>query len=85
MKKGTKFFLLLIIVLFGYGCVSFLKLSDLQLDGYKFPNNPDKAKLLLKEMGIAHQIHMWDSIETYNVIFEDEFYGFFEFLNFMNF
>jgi hypothetical protein len=77
MKKGTKFFLLLIIVLFGYGCVSFLKLSDLQLDGYKFPNNPDKAKLLLKEMGIAHQIHMWDSIETYNVIFEDEFYGFF--------
>lgn len=76
MKKGIKIFLLLLSVLFLYGCVSFLKLSDLQLDEYKFPNNPNKAKLLLQEMGIAHQIHMWDSIETYNVIFEDEFYGF---------
>ena len=53
-----------------------MKLSDLQLDGYKFPNNPDKAKLLLQEMGVAHKIHMWDSIETYNVSFEDEFHGF---------
>lgn len=77
MKKGIKILLLLLSMLFLYGCVSFLKLSDLQSDEYTFPNNPDKAKLLLQEMGIAHRIHMWDSIETYNVIFEDEFYGFF--------
>lgn len=27
-------------------------------------------------MGVAHGITNWDSIQTYNVIFEDEFYGF---------
>jgi len=27
-------------------------------------------------MGKAHQIDKWNDIETYNVIFEDEFYGF---------
>lgn len=77
MKKTIKIFFLSLAVLCVGGCVSFLKLSDLQLEGYQFPSNTDKAKLLLKEMGLAHQIHMWDSIETYNVIFEDEFYGFF--------
>jgi len=76
MKKIIKIFLLLVAVLLVNGCVSIFQLSDLQLNGYKFPNNTDKAKLLLQEMGIAHQIHMWDSIKTYNVIFEDEFYGF---------
>ncbi|MDA9774240.1 hypothetical protein N9B82_04710 [Saprospiraceae bacterium] len=76
MKKSIKIFFLLISVLSMYGCVNIFKLSDLQSNGYKFPNNIDKAKLLLQEMGVAHKIHMWDSIDTYNVIFEDEFYGF---------
>jgi hypothetical protein len=76
MKKGIKISILFLAVILMYGCVSFLKLSDLQSDGYSYPNNPDKGKLLLGEMGIAHQIHMWDSIETYKVIYEDEFYGF---------
>lgn len=76
MKKVINISLLLMAVVSIYGCVSFFKLSDLQTDGYHYPNNPDKAKLLLKEMGVAHNIHLWDSIETYNVIFEDEFYGF---------
>ena len=76
MKKFIKISLLLISALSVYGCVNVFKLSDLQSNGYKFPNNIDKAKLLLQEMGVAHKIHMWDSIDTYNVIFEDEFYGF---------
>ena len=76
MKKTIKIFFLLTSVILVYGCVNVFKLSDLQSNGYKFPNNIDKGKLLLQEMGIAHKIHMWDSINTYNVIFEDEFYGF---------
>lgn len=76
MKKVFKVVLFLSVIILIHGCISFFKLSDLQLEGYKYPNNPDKGKLLLKEMGEAHQIHIWDRIETYNVIFEDEFYGF---------
>lgn len=76
MKKGLKIFLLLLVALSVFGCVGFFRLSDLQSEGYQFPNNIDRAKRLLHEMGVAHKIHMWDSIETYNVIFEDEFYGF---------
>ena len=58
------------------GCVNFFKISDLQTGDYKYPNHPEKAKLLMREMGVAHQIHKWDSLETYTVKFEDEFYGF---------
>ena len=75
MKFFCNSFLLVLSVLWISGCERSVELSDLRLNTYEFPNNPDKAKRLLKEMGIAHQIHLWDSIETYQVIFEDEFYG----------
>ena len=75
MNKSIKIILMLMAVLLVYGCVNVFKLSDLRSSEYTFPNNIEKAKLLLKEMGVAHKIHMWDSIDTYNVIFEDEFYG----------
>ena len=76
MKRVIKTSLLFIALVSILGCVNILKLSDLQTQGYHYPNNLDKAKLLLKEMGVAHHIHLWDSLETYTVIYEDEFYGF---------
>lgn len=76
MKKIIRITSLLLVAVLIFGCVNFFKLSDLRTDGYQYPNDPDKAKLLMQEMGVAHQIHMWDSIETYHVEFEDEFFGF---------
>lgn len=31
----------------------------------------------MQEMGVAHNIQLWDSIQTYSVTYGDEFYGFF--------
>ena len=76
MKKTIKILLLSLCSLFFCGCVNFFKLSDLQPEAYVFPNNEEKARQLMKDMGVAHSIHLWDSIQTYNVTFEDEFYGF---------
>ena len=61
------------------GCVNVFKLTDLSsgLEDVTYPNSELKAKQLLSEMGKAHGIQYWDSIQTYNVIFKDEFYGFF--------
>ncbi|WP_158977310.1 hypothetical protein [Cellulophaga sp. L1A9] len=76
MKKPLKYIIsilsLIILVALFIGC----KLTDLRPQGYEYPNNIEKAKYLLEEMGKAHQIEKWNDIETYNVIFEDEFYGF---------
>lgn len=52
------------------------KITDLRPDGYEYANNIEHAKQLLEEMGKAHQIENWNNMETYNVIFEAEFYGF---------
>lgn len=76
MRKIIYGTLILLIILLFIGCVNFFKLSDLRTSGYQFPNNTAKAKQLLEEMAVAHNINMWDSIETYNVTYEDEFYGF---------
>ena len=76
MNRVLKFSLLLILVLLVYGCVNFLKLSDLRPEGYAYPNDPAKAQQLLTEMGAAHQISAWDSLTTYHVDFTEEFYGF---------
>lgn len=76
MKKGTKIILALLAVLCIVGAVKFFTLSNLSLEGYEYPNAPEKGRQLLAEMGVAHKIHLWDSASTYNVIFEDEFYGF---------
>lgn len=58
------------------GCVNIFKVVDLRPDDKNPSSNQEKAKTLLEEMGEAHGINYWDSIQTYNVIFKDEFYGF---------
>ena len=63
--------LLLIVGLF-FSC----KITDLRPEGYEYASDIARAKQLLEEMGKAHQIDNWNNMETYNVIFEGEFYGF---------
>lgn len=58
------------------GTFFYFKLSDLRPEGYQYPNDTLKAKQLFEAMGEAHQIDNWNKLETYNVILEDEFYGF---------
>lgn len=77
MKKGIKIILIVFGILLVCGSFFFFKLSDLQPENYEYPNNPAKAKVLLAEMGQAHGIRFWDSIQAYTISFEDEFYGFF--------
>jgi len=72
--KGALFLIIPILV---SGCINIFKLSDLKPENTNFPNSQTKAKQLLADMGKAHGIDIWDSIETYNMIFGDEFYGFF--------
>jgi len=76
MSRLIKLSLFLIISIAISGCVNIFKLSDLKPENAKFTNSQAKAKQLLTDMGKAHGIHVWNSIETYNVTFEDEFYGF---------
>ncbi len=57
-------------------CVNVFSLADLQDKTYQYPQDINKAKSLIKEMGEAHAIHKWNELETYNVIFEDTFFGF---------
>lgn len=72
IKIGICFFAIIAIS----GCVNVFKLADLRVDKENASSNPEKAQQLLTEMGVAHGITYWDSIQTYNVSFEDEFYGF---------
>lgn len=76
MKKSVKFIISLFSLIIIIGLFFYFKLSDLRPEGYTYPNDIEKAKQLLEAMGKAHQIEKWNDIETYNVIFEDEFYGF---------
>jgi len=76
MKKALKFISILLIVLIVVGCVNVFRLSDITPDNVELPNDEEKARALLKEMGKAHGITYWDSIQTYNVKYRDEFYGF---------
>ena len=76
MKKSLKYITLILSLIILVGLFIDCKLTDLRPAGYDYPNNIEKAKHLLEEMGKAHQINKWNDIETYNVIFEDEFYGF---------
>lgn len=63
--------LTIMVVLF-FSC----KITDLRPDGYAYANDIARAKQLIEEMGKAHQIDNWNNLETYNIIFEGEFYGF---------
>ncbi|PHR21044.1 MAG: hypothetical protein COA38_19015 [Fluviicola sp.] len=76
MKNLTRLSLLLIGITVFSGCVNVFKLADLRTDKENSNSNPEKAQQLMEEMGIAHGISNWDSIQTYHVTFEDEFYGF---------
>lgn len=67
-------FLILLALLTFLG-IYFLGTTDLRTDTAKNAPNEAKARQLLKEMGAAHQIQYWDSMTTYSVIFEDEFFG----------
>jgi hypothetical protein len=49
--------------------------ADLRTNEAKKNTDEEKAKRLLKEMGIAHGIQNWDKMATYTVEFEDQFYG----------
>ena len=52
------------------------KMADLRTETAKTSQDEAKARQLLQEMAMAHGTEGWDSIETYEVSFEDEFYGF---------
>ena len=56
------------------GCINVFELADLT------ENHPDinvsyKARGILEKMGEAHGIKQYENINTYTVLFEDEFYG----------
>jgi len=74
MKK--KIILSFIVIGLAFLVYKFFSLSDIKPKTSKYPNSYKKAKEVLKEMGEAHNIQFWNNIETYNVTFEDEFYGF---------
>lgn len=76
MKRITSLSLLFIGATVITGCVNIFKLADLRPDENMASSNQAKAEQLLEEMGVAHGISNWDNIQTYNVIFKDEFYGF---------
>ncbi len=76
IKTLLKLFAVLIsvFVLVGLG-LYFFGTTDLRTTIAKNAPQVDKAKQLLEQMAIAHQIHYWDSLSTYQITFEDEFYG----------
>ena len=53
-----------------------LKTADLRNGLSVEENSETKARGLLEEMAKAHNVEAWKALETYNVIFRDEFYGF---------
>ena len=75
MKKILKFSLLLLLSLSITACINIFKRTDLRPENISEMSNETKARQLLKEMGEAHHIEVWDKMETYNVIFGEEFYG----------
>ncbi len=76
MNRLIKLSFFLIIPILVSGCINIFKLSDLKPESTNSPNSQAKAKQLLTDMGKAHGIHVWDSMDTYNVTFGDEYYGF---------
>jgi len=66
---------LLLIVVLVVGYVSIFATSDLRTETSKVSPDMVKAKRLLAEMADAHKVDNWRNITTYEVDFEDEFYG----------
>ncbi len=57
-------------------CINIFKLSDLRTSTSIEQKNEALAKEMIANMGRAHGIKNWSDLETYSVLFEDEFYGF---------
>ena len=76
MRKIKKIVLSFLGLILFYGGYKFFTLSNLKPEVALYPNSYKKAKTVLEEMGVAHGIQVWDTIATYNSIYEDEFYGF---------
>ena len=76
MKKAVKLIISVLSLLIIVGLFFSYRLTDLRPDGYTYPNDIEKAEHLLEAMGRAHQINKWNDLETYNVMLDDEFYGF---------
>ncbi len=76
MKRLFRYLLLgVLLVLLVSGIIGYFKLSDLR-SGYNLPDDdPEKVKTLLAAMAKVHRTHMWDSLETYQVTYSEEFYG----------
>ncbi len=78
MKLRSRLLLILLLIgLLFCGCVNLFTYADLRSEGYVYPNDISKAKLLMQEMSVAHRNHLWDDIQTYNVQLEEESFGFF--------
>lgn len=79
MKKIFKLLFYLFSFISLTSCVNPFRLTDLNsvTKNTQSADNQSEAKKLLLEMGEAHGIKFWDSIQTYNATFADEFYGFF--------
>lgn len=75
MNRIVNLSICLLITLLISGCVNFFKLTNLKKESQ--PNSYTKARTLLTEMGKAHGIEAWNTIDTYSVTFKDEFYGFY--------
>jgi len=76
MKKALKYIGILLGV-FVLGLLYFLLIhqSDLRTELVKKDPQPIEGRALMMKMGEAHNISAWDSINTYTVIFQDEFFG----------
>ena len=70
--------ILVIAVLFSAtSCVNVFKLADIRTETAKLETKTqDRALILLKDMQAAHGVENWKNIDTYQVEFEDEFFGF---------
>jgi hypothetical protein len=78
MLKNKAFRILLYILIPVIVLVVLYKIfgvADLRTEVAKTAINEDKAKTLIKEMGTAHGIENWDGVKTYQMAFEDEFFG----------
>jgi len=74
MKKLKTSIQILLLALLCSSCV--FKIADLRTETAKTSQEEAKARQLLQEMGVAHGIARWSEVETYEVNFEDEFFGF---------
>ena len=76
MKKALKYIgigfgILLLAILY----FVFLHKADLRTEIVKNDPQPIEGRALLMKMAAAHNIALWDSVTTYTVVFQDEFFG----------